>query len=117
MRFLSLAGAAAAESASCAGGRGPCGGLSGTALGGHVTFDRHEFVAACRKAATAADAPAAVSEVVAAGIVAGPSIDATLGTVPVTGPDPGGSDMQVVLEPSRWFCCPEHALEWQPPEP
>jgi hypothetical protein len=36
---------------------------------------------------------------------------------PVTGPAPDGSDTQVVVEPSRWFCCPEHALESRPPDP
>lgn len=36
---------------------------------------------------------------------------------PAIGTDPAGGGQQVVLEPSRWFCCAEHALEWQPPDP
>ena len=45
-----------------------------------MSFDVEAFVSACRHAAGASDPTAAVSEVVAAAIADGPSIDAALGT-------------------------------------
>lgn len=45
-----------------------------------MSFDVDAFVTACRHAADASDPTAAVSEVVAAAIADGPSIDAALGT-------------------------------------